>query len=102
MSRRIRYAAAMETTGSLACVGLGMTLGAHLTPRSRSHIERADVVFVAASDPLVELWVQEMHADVRAPERGLFRALVGAAEARAVADRAGEPSGVTLSAAKGT
>ena len=65
MSRRIRYAAAMETTGSLACVGLGMTLGAHLTPRSRSHIDRADVVFVAASDPLVELWVQEMHTDVR-------------------------------------
>ncbi len=55
----------MERKGSLACVGLGMTLGAHLTPRSRSHIEQADVVFVAVSDPLVELWVQEMHPDVR-------------------------------------
>src|SRR5918993_4484349 len=55
----------MEKQGSLAIVGLGMTLGAHLTPRSRSHIEAADVVFVAVSDPIVELWVQEMHPDVR-------------------------------------
>ncbi|MEL1264683.1 SAM-dependent methyltransferase [Pseudoxanthomonas putridarboris] len=51
--------------GSLACVGLGMTLGAHLAPRARSFIEKADVVFAAVSDPLVELWVQEMHRDVR-------------------------------------
>ena len=55
----------MDKQGSLAVVGLGMTLGAHLTPRSRSHIETADVVFVAVSDPIVELWVQEMHRDVR-------------------------------------
>jgi uncharacterized protein YabN with tetrapyrrole methylase and pyrophosphatase domain len=55
----------MTQPGSLAIVGVGMTLGAHLTPRSRSHIENADVVFVAVSDPLVELWVQEMHRDVR-------------------------------------
>jgi precorrin-6B methylase 1 len=51
--------------GSLACVGLGMMLGAHISPRSRSHIERADVVFGAVSDPLVELWLQQMHTDVR-------------------------------------
>ena len=55
----------METAGSLACVGLGMTLGAHISPRSRSHIEQADVVFAAVSDPLVELWLQQMHPDVR-------------------------------------
>jgi siroheme synthase len=55
----------MERQGSLAVVGLGMTLGAHLTPRARTRIEQADVVFVAVSDPLVELWVQEMHRDVR-------------------------------------
>lgn len=42
-----------------------MMLGAHLGPRARSHIEQADVVFAAVSDPLVELWVQGMHADVR-------------------------------------
>lgn len=55
----------MDKRGSLACVGLGMTLGAHLAPRARGHIEAADVVFVAVSDPLVELWVQQMHPDVR-------------------------------------
>ena len=51
--------------GSLVCVGVGMTLGAHLAPRARSHIEQADVVFSAMSDPIVELWVQGMNADVR-------------------------------------
>ncbi|WP_205289357.1 SAM-dependent methyltransferase [Lysobacter sp. TY2-98] len=51
--------------GYLACVGLGMMLGAHLTPRSRNTIEQADVVFVLASDGLVERWVEEMHPDVR-------------------------------------
>ena len=55
----------MEKVGSLACVGLGMTLGAHISPRSRGCIEQADVVFAAVSDPLVELWLQQMHRDVR-------------------------------------
>jgi len=40
-------------------------LGAHLGPRARSHIEQADVVFVAASDALVELWVERMRPDAR-------------------------------------
>ena len=55
----------MDKTGSLACVGIGMTLGAHISPRSRSHIEQADVVFAAVSDPLVELWLKGMNPDVR-------------------------------------
>ncbi len=55
----------MPQTGSLVCVGLGMMLGAHVSPRSRSHIEQADVVFAAVSDPVVELWLQQMHGDVR-------------------------------------
>lgn len=54
-----------DKRGSLACVGLGMMLGAHLGPRARSYIEQADVVFVAVSDPIVELWVEKMHPDVR-------------------------------------
>ncbi|WP_084087453.1 SAM-dependent methyltransferase [Aerolutibacter daejeonensis] len=54
-----------ETSGRLVCVGLGMMLGAHIGPRTRSYIEQADVVFVAVSDPIVELWVQQMHNDVR-------------------------------------
>jgi precorrin-6B methylase 1 len=51
--------------GSLVCVGIGMTLGSHITPLARSHIERSDVVFAAVSDGVVELWLQEMHPDVR-------------------------------------
>lgn len=51
--------------GSIACVGLGMTLGSHLTPLARSYIEQADVVFAALSDGIVELWLERMHPDVR-------------------------------------
>lgn len=51
--------------GSLSVVGMGMTLGSHLTPLSRSHIEQADVVFAALSDNLVEEWLRRMNADVR-------------------------------------
>jgi precorrin-3B methylase len=56
---------ATTPAGSLVCVGLGMTLGSHLGPLARSHIEQADVVFAALSDGIVELWLQRMHADVR-------------------------------------
>ncbi|SFR96054.1 Tetrapyrrole (Corrin/Porphyrin) Methylases [Dyella sp. OK004] len=51
--------------GSLACVGMGMTLGSHLTPLARSHIEQADVIFAGLSDGVVEMWLQRMHPDVR-------------------------------------
>jgi uncharacterized protein YabN with tetrapyrrole methylase and pyrophosphatase domain len=52
-------------TGSLTCVGIGMTLGSHLSPLARSHIEQADVVFVVVSDGIVERWIMDMHPDVR-------------------------------------
>lgn len=73
--------------GSLICVGVGMTLGAHLAPRARNHIEQAEVVFSAMSDPIVELWVQGMNADVRSlqplyhegkPRRETYREMVDA------------------------
>lgn len=51
--------------GSLACVGVGITLGSHLTPLARSCIEQADVVFVAVSDAIVEQWLRGLHPDVR-------------------------------------
>lgn len=51
--------------GSLACVGLGMMLGAHLSPRCRSEILEADAVFVLVSDAIVELWLQDMRPDAR-------------------------------------
>ncbi|WP_208543196.1 SAM-dependent methyltransferase [Marilutibacter alkalisoli] len=56
---------ATKPPGRLACIGVGMMLGAHIGPRARSHVEQADVVFAAVSDPLVELWLQDMNADVR-------------------------------------
>lgn len=42
-----------------------MTLGSHLSPLARSHIEQSDVVFAAVSDGIVEMWLESMHADVR-------------------------------------
>jgi precorrin-3B methylase len=56
---------AVRTSGSLVCVGLGMTLGSHISPLSRSCIEQADVVFAGLSDGIVELWLSRMHPDVR-------------------------------------
>lgn len=50
---------------SLVCVGVGMTLGSHLTPLCRSYIEQADVVFTAVSDGIIELWLARLHGDVR-------------------------------------
>ncbi len=52
-------------SGSLVCVGTGMTLGAHISPICRSYIEHADVVFSLMSNGVVERWVEEMHSDVR-------------------------------------
>jgi hypothetical protein len=44
---------------------MGMTLGSHLTPLARSHIEQADVVFAGLSDGAVDRWLERMHRDVR-------------------------------------
>ena len=50
-------------TGSIVCVGTGMTVGAHIAPIARSHIENADIVFFAGH-PLMEMWVTEMNSNV--------------------------------------
>lgn len=80
-------ATSMSQHGSLACVGTGMMLGAHLGPRARASIEQADVVFAAVSDPLVELWLQQMNPDVRSlqplyregkPRQQTYREMVAA------------------------
>jgi precorrin-6B methylase 1 len=49
----------------LVCVGTGMTLGSHLTPLARDHIQNADVVFTGLSDGIIELWIAGMNKDVR-------------------------------------
>ncbi|REL26343.1 hypothetical protein DXX93_06965 [Thalassotalea euphylliae] len=48
-------------SGSLVCVGVGITLGAHISPISRSHIEQADKVYMLMSDGFVESWVASMN-----------------------------------------
>ena len=55
----------MGVKGSLVCVGIGMTLGSHLTPLARSYIVKADLVFAAVSDGIVEMWLGELHREVR-------------------------------------
>ena len=55
----------MKGSGSLVCVGVGMTLGSHITPLARSYIEESDIVFAGVSDGIVELWLAQMHPDVR-------------------------------------
>ena len=42
-----------------------MTLGSHITPLSRSYIEKADVVFTGLSDGVIELWLARMNPEVR-------------------------------------
>jgi Tetrapyrrole (Corrin/Porphyrin) Methylases len=42
-----------------------MTLGSHITPLARSYIEKADVVFTAVSDGIIELWLARMNPNVR-------------------------------------
>jgi uncharacterized protein YabN with tetrapyrrole methylase and pyrophosphatase domain len=42
-----------------------MTLGSHITPLARSYIEKADVVFTATSDGIIELWLARMNPNVR-------------------------------------
>ena len=59
----------MSVGGSLVCVGVGMTLGSHITPLARSHIEKADVVFAAVSAGVMELWLAKMNPDVRSLQR---------------------------------
>jgi len=52
-------------SGSLVCVGIGMTLGSHITPLARSYIDKSDVVFSVLSDGITDLWLAKMHRDVR-------------------------------------
>lgn len=55
----------MLMSGSLVCVGTGMTLGAHITPIAKSYIDHADVVFSLMSTGITERWLDEMHPNVR-------------------------------------
>jgi hypothetical protein len=49
-----------------------MTLGSHLTPLARSYIQKADIVFTALSDGVIELWLARMNPNVHSFQR-LYR-----------------------------
>lgn len=51
--------------GSLICVGVGMTLGSHISPLARSYIEEAEQVYSLVSDGLVEQWLSEMNPETK-------------------------------------
>jgi uncharacterized protein YabN with tetrapyrrole methylase and pyrophosphatase domain len=53
------------SSGSLVCVGVGVTLGSHISPLSRSHIQQSDVIFVGVADSVMEQWILRMHPDAR-------------------------------------
>jgi len=71
----------MEQTlqGSIVCLGIGITLGSHITQLARNYIEQADVVFLLASDGIVEQWICEMNDDTRSLQyfyqEGISRAI---------------------------
>ncbi|NVJ59886.1 MAG: hypothetical protein HWE27_05820 [Gammaproteobacteria bacterium] len=50
--------------GSLICLGVGITIGAHITPIARHALKSADIVFAASSDSLFELWLKDIHPNV--------------------------------------
>ncbi|OUS27505.1 hypothetical protein A9Q98_09360 [Thalassotalea sp. 42_200_T64] len=53
-----------EKKGSLVCVGTGITLGAHITPIAKSHIEQADIVFITGNTGFMQMWLQELNPNV--------------------------------------
>lgn len=48
-------------TAHLVNIGLGMTLGAHISPLSKTYLQQADIVFVLASNSLIEQWVNSLN-----------------------------------------
>lgn len=58
-------ASEVKSAGALLCVGLGMTLGAHLTPQARLAIEQAERLFGLTADGLTELWLRQLRPDLR-------------------------------------
>ena len=52
-------------SGSLVCVGTGMTLGAHISPIAQSHITQADIVFSLMANGFAEKWLEGMNTNVQ-------------------------------------
>ena len=54
----------MLMSGSLTCVGTGMTLGAHVSPIAQSHIEHADVVYSLMANGFAQKWLEGINDNV--------------------------------------
>ncbi len=57
-------ATASKIKGSIVVVGPGIMLGAHITPRSRTYIEKADLVFYCCP-MLVRDWITTLNPNTR-------------------------------------
>jgi len=70
---------AQQLQGSIVCLGIGITLGSHITQLAKNYIRQADVVFVLVSDGIVEQWICEMNDDTRSLQpfyqEGISRAI---------------------------
>lgn len=49
--------------GSIVCVGLGMSLGAHISTLTRNFIQQADIVFMGVTNALAEQWLIELNSN---------------------------------------
>ncbi len=58
-----------KMTGRLTCVGAGISIGAHISPITRTTIQSADIVFAASSDSLFEAWLSELHPNVKSLQK---------------------------------
>jgi len=50
-----------KENGKLACVGTGMKMGAHISPIARQYIIDADILFMAVSNGVIGLWLQDLN-----------------------------------------
>ncbi|RLV59940.1 hypothetical protein D5018_09670 [Parashewanella curva] len=50
--------------GSLVCVGTGLQLAGHISVRSKSYIEHADVVFSLMPESFAQNWLERLNANV--------------------------------------
>jgi tetrapyrrole (corrin/porphyrin) methylase-like protein len=57
--------AGLVSAGSLTIVGLGIQLGAHLTPEARAALDRADEVLYLAADPVTSAWLERLKPNAR-------------------------------------
>lgn len=49
--------------GSIVCVGLGMSLGAHISTLTRNFIQQADIVFMGVTNELAEQWLTALNTN---------------------------------------